>query len=124
MSDAKLELKIPEMLITDTIRAEIVWQIPNKDAFAEAVIKNAMQQTAGPYTREAVFQAAVSKMINDEATKVFGEWLEANRAGIRAALVKELTRSQAARVKKIAEDIASQLSTFRVSVNLDLDDRR
>lgn len=121
--DAKLELKIPEQLITDTIRAEIIRQIPNKDEFAAAVIRSALEQP-DPNDRygygskkKTVFQAAVEKMIQDEAHKVFAEWLNQHRADIRKALVSELTRSKAAKVVDIAQKIIDGISKFDVSVS-------
>jgi hypothetical protein len=117
-----VQIHIPQQLISDTIRAEIVRQIPNKEGFAQAVIRAAMEEKApnayGGYRSEGptVFQKAISEMINAEAKQVFGEWIEQNRKAIRDALIKELTRSQAARVKEIAEKITGGMMAWHATV--------
>jgi uncharacterized FlaG/YvyC family protein len=123
---SQVQIHIPEQLISDTIRAEIVRQIPNKEAFAASVIKAALTEKAKDgygYSNDrgpTIFQKAISDMINAEAKAVFGEWLEQNRTAIREALVKEMTRTQAARVKAIAEKIASGMAQWNVGVNFSL----
>jgi hypothetical protein len=127
MADEKasaVQIHIPQQLISDTIRAEIVRQIPNKEAFASAVIRAALEEKVKDgygYNRNdgpTVFQKAISEMINAEAKSIFTEWLEKNRQAIRDALTKELTRSQAARVKEIAEKIADGMMHWRASVSI------
>jgi hypothetical protein len=120
-----VQLHIPQQLIDDTIRAEIVRQIPDKSKFAEAVIQAALREkprdSYGGYGRDngpTIFQKAITDMINVEAQKVFAEWIEQNRAAIREALIKEMTRSQAARVKQIAEKIADGMMKWNASVTL------
>jgi hypothetical protein len=119
-----VQIHIPQQLIDDTIRAEIVRQIPNKAAFAEAVIQAALREKVKDgygYSRDngpTVFQKAITDMINAEAKAVFAEWIEQNRKSIRDALVKELTRSQAAKVKEIAEKIGEGMMRWNASVTL------
>lgn len=125
MSDAKLEMKIPEQFIADTIRAEIIRQMPNKEEFAAKIVTQAMSEKArdsyGYANRDqTVFQKAVADMINEEAKRIFGEWLEQHRTMIRDAMVKELTRSKAALVKKIAEQMANGLTRYHATVSLNV----
>lgn len=125
MSDAKFEMKIPEQFISDTIRAEIVRQIPNKEEFAATVIRHALTAEAKDQygyrdPKRTVFQAALDEMIREEAKRVFADWLTEHRALIREAILKELTATKAKRLKKLAEQIVDGLADFRTSVSLSI----
>lgn len=124
MSDSKVEINIPKTLIEDTIRAEIIRQLPNKEAFAAKVIEEMMRTPVDHYNREnTVFREAIRKMIVETAQLIFKEWLAANEAAIRKALHAQLTRDKTKILAKIAEDIASGMLGLYPSITLNLKDR-
>lgn len=121
--DSKMEINLPQQLIEDTIRAEIVRQLPNKEAFAEKVITEMLRQPVDNYNRDkTVFREAVRKMITETATSIFKEWLAANEAAIRKALLAQLTRDKTKIIIKIAEDMANGMCRLYPTVHLTLKD--
>uniref|UniRef100_A0A6M3LYY9 Uncharacterized protein n=1 Tax=viral metagenome TaxID=1070528 RepID=A0A6M3LYY9_9ZZZZ len=121
MSEVRIE--IPQGLITDTIRAEIVRQIGSSTEMVEAVIKNAMEATTDRYSKETVFQKAVQDMIIKEARGIFEEWLETHRAAIRDAFLKYLNTNKQKRLAEFAEHLAAGIGAYAVNVRIDLRDR-
>jgi len=120
MGQSEVKIHIPQELIADTVRTEIVRQIGSNTEMVEAVIKTAMGAPSGQYSRKTVFQKAVEDMIVGEATKVFHDWLKENRDGIKLALVKYLNSSKQKRLTMLAENLSDSIAASAVSVHLDL----
>jgi len=121
---SEMKIEIPTKLIEDSIRCEMVRQIGEgamRDKFVESVVKNAMESRKDNYgSTPTYFQQAVNEMIRDEALKVFRAWLEENRAAISTALYNHLNGNKQARLKDFAEKLAGNISTYGITVNLDL----
>lgn len=121
---SEVKIEIPTILIEDTIRAEIARQIPNKEKFIDSVINFAMSQKRDTYnSTPTYFQEAVNKMIRDEATRIFGEWLEQNRDNIKKALIKYLNDNKQKALTGLAEQLANNISTYGISVSLHMRDK-
>lgn len=121
---SEMKIEIPTELISDSIRAQMVRQIgegPTRDKFVDAVIRNAMEGKKDSYSNTPTFfQAAVNEMIRDEALKIFKAWLEENRAAISKALFTYLNGNKQERLREFAENLASNISSYGITVNLDL----
>jgi hypothetical protein len=120
MAMRELKINIPEQLIEDTIRAEMVRQIggENKEKLIESVVMHAMAQKKDSYSRETYFQETVNEMIRDTATEIFREWLEQNRKEISKALFKFLNDNKQERLTKFCESIAGNIRKYGVDVKL------
>lgn len=121
---SEVKIEIPTILIQDTIRAEMMRSLGNTDQLVNAVIKHAMEQTRDNYSKTTFFQDAVNTMIRKQATEIFQEWLELNRENIKKALLKYLTEHKNKMLTELAEQLASNITTYGISVSLSLREPR
>lgn len=122
---AGLAIQIPQDMIEHAIRAQMVASIPNPEKWVEAIVRQACEEQDDRYGRrgETRMQKAIAEAIRQECEAVFKEWIIEHRAAIREALVKELTRGHAKRVKEIATKLADGLANVYTSnVNLKIED--
>ncbi len=119
---AGLAIQIPQSFIEDTIRAEIVRAMPNKDAIVETVVRKALEEKdRNTYGNETLFQTTVAAAIRDEAKKIMLDWIAQHREQIRDALVKELNRTRGKRITDLATKLADGLATAGIaSIHLDI----
>ena len=122
-NQSEVKIHIPEQLISDTIRAEIVRQIPNKEAFAESVIKAMLEVKRDSYSSTpTLFQESVRGMILEEAKKIFAEWIEQNRQLIRDALFRYLNGNKQKALTNLCEEISKSIYKYSFNVSLFLKD--
>jgi hypothetical protein len=122
MSEVKIE--IPQVMIEDMVRAEMVKALGNKDLLIEKVVQVAMNQKKDSYSQTGTyFQETVNAMIRDEATKIFAAWIEGNRTNIEKALLSYLNANKQKRLMEFAANLAGNISSYGISVNLDLRER-
>ena len=123
---SKLELSIPDQMITDAVRAQIASSISEQGAqeMVEHVVKLALEERhERSYGRQTIFQKAVNTMIQEEAERIFGEWLDENRELLKETLLRELNGRRQKRLKDIAEEICSNMGRFSCSVSFSLPGR-
>ncbi len=123
---SEMKIQIPEQLISDTIRAEIVRQIggENKDKLVYAVVEHAMTGKKDSYSSTPTyFQEAVNGMIRDVACNIFREWLEANRDAISKALKIYLTSNKQEMLTELCENLAKNITQYGITIDLQLRDR-
>jgi len=122
MSEVKIE--IPQVMIEDLVRAEMVKAMGNKDQLVEKVVQVAMTQKRDSYSgTPTFFQETVNKMIREEAEKIFGEWIEQNRSAIRDAMMKFLNANKQKRLTEFCEKLAENITKHGISVDIDLRDK-
>lgn len=125
--DSKVEMHIPQQMIEDLMRAEIVRAIPNKEAMADSIVRQALTEKApdryGSTSRDSPskFGVAVTKMIREEAQGIFKEWIEENRPLIRAAMVRDLTKNKQKHLKTFVDQLVSGIATYSMDVRLKID---
>jgi hypothetical protein len=121
MSEMKIEL--PKQLIEDTIRAEMVRQIPadKRDKLIESVIRSALSQEVDRYSNRTVFQDEVSKMIREEAIAIFRAWLDENKTKIKDALFKYLNAAPQERLTEFCEKLVDNIESYGIKIELNLD---
>ena len=112
---AGLAIQIPEKMITDVIRAEVIKAVPEPQKWVEAIVDRALKEKKNTYDSATIFEKTISEMIRKECGAVFAEWLEEHRLKIRDSLVTALSKGKAKRIKEIAEHIATGMK--RVYVN-------
>ena len=113
---AGLAIQIPEGMIEDVIRAQMVAAVPNPEKWVAAIVTKALEEKVDSYRNsQTKFHAAISKCIRDECETVFQEWLVEHRQAIRDAMVAQLTKGSAKRVKAIASKLADGLTDVHVS---------
>lgn len=121
MMDSKVEIKIPQTLIEDTIRMEMIKSMPNTEAMVQKIVEVALTSKKDSYSSTPTyFQQAVNDMIIGEAKKIFQAWLEENRSKIADALVKYLNSNKQKRLTEFAEKIASNINSYGIHVSLDI----
>ncbi len=121
MAESAVKIHIPEGLITDTIRAEIVRQIGTGPELVEAIIRRSMSaKNSRSYGSKSIFEESVEGMIIDEAKKVFAEWMETNREGIKKALFKYLNSNKQKKLTEFAEKMAECVTKYNMRISLDL----
>ena len=122
---AGLAIQIPEGMIEDVIRAQMVAAVPNPEKWVEAIVRKALEEKTDRYNTHGAtkFHAAISEAIRGECEKVFQEWLVEHRQLIREAMIAQLTKGSAKRIKAIASKLADGLTGVRVyNIGLKLDD--
>lgn len=121
---SEMRIEIPKNLIEDTIRAELVRQLSEKDKerWLEEIVRHAMSQKSDQYRNETYFQEAINKMIRDEATNIFKEWIDENRANIKAALLKYLNANKQKQLTEFAEKLSKNIMRYGIGVQLNLRD--
>ena len=137
MTDSTLQITLPEQLITNTIRAEMVKQLGGLESVAKQVVIAAMEEPAtdryGHTTKKRVngkmvevtrFEVRVGEMIRKEAESVFQEWLDEHRNDIRSALEKHLTAKKNKVLKDLCESLVTNMSSYNVRATLALGDRQ
>lgn len=121
---AGLAIQIPEKMILDTIRAEMVKAMPDPEKWVRIIINKAVtEENHSSYGRQTKMEAAIADCIREEVKAIFAEWIKQHREEIRTALLAELTRSKARTLKAIAEKLAEGLATVYVkNISLDVTD--
>jgi hypothetical protein len=117
-NDSKVEIKIPEQLIDDLVRAEMVSHLSNAPQIVEKVVKAAMEAKTNSYDRETVFHKMVSKMIREEACDVFKAWVDENRPLIKEAMLRHLNNNRQRRLRQLVEAMAKGMSNFRLNMRV------
>jgi hypothetical protein len=116
-----LNIQVPETLIEDLVRAEIVRALGDNPRMIESVVKVALETKKNSYDRESRFQSAFKAAIQQEAEEVFKAWIAENRAMFKEALAKELQRMKAKKLKELCGKIVDGLAHVYVrNVSLDI----
>ena len=124
MGDSRLEIKIPETMVADTIRAEMVRQIIAGGAaeqWIKTIVEHAVSEKENSYDRTTKFGNAIAKMIREEAAAAFKEWLDENREQVRTALKKALERQGRRAITALVDNITAGLATISPKVKLEID---
>lgn len=112
---SNLEVKIPDQMITDAVRAAMVEQLckGNPEKFVEAIVKGAMEATdSRSYGRETLFQKEAGDMIRQQAIEVFREWLVENTDLLREKLLAHLNARKQAHLKVMVEGLCSDIGKW------------
>lgn len=118
---SEMKIQIPTQLIEDTIRAELVRQMGKTEDMVKGIVAAAMGAKKDNYSSTPTFfREQVTRMINDEAGRIFREWIEQNREGIRKALFDYLNGDKQKRLKEFAEKLANNVCQYNVSVHLEV----
>lgn len=125
MSKSEVSIAIPDELIKTLVMAEVTKALGSQEQMIAAVVKTAMERKENSYDRETVFQKQVLKHIGDMAAEAFKEWLTANAATVKAAVLRELNKNKA----KFADQLTTALLDGRfyvqptISVKIGTEDR-
>ncbi len=121
---AGLAIQIPQGMIEDTIRMQMIASIADPMKWVESIVRQACEEKVDSYgTKQTKFGKAIGDAIRLECEAVFKEWILQHKADIRDALMKELTRSHAKRIKEIAERLADGVAKpYTASIHLKIAD--
>lgn len=125
MADSKVEIQLPEKLIGDTIRAELVAALAKNgggDKWIQCIVEHALKKET-EYGRSNVFRDAVNAMILEEAKKAIEEWLTQNREAIHKALLVAMDKNKRQNLKRVVDGMISGLVEVTPRVSLALDAR-
>jgi hypothetical protein len=120
VSDVKID--IPDTLIEDVVQAEIVRQFPDKETFAEQCIAAMLKEKRNSWREKSMFGEACQNMIQEEAKRIFGQWIEENRELLRDTLYKFLSKDKNKVLKKLCEDWTKNLSKWSVELQVTMKD--
>lgn len=120
---AEVSVDVPEEMVTDLIRAEMVKALGSKDQLVEAVVKAAMTAKKNSYDRDSLFATGVNLAIRQAATETFQAWLQKKKKVIEKAIQRRLSGEGDEFVEKIAKQIVEGLATsFSVRATLTIED--
>lgn len=121
----EVKIDIPTSLIEDTIRMEMVRQMPNKEAIMAEVIRKAMTAKKDGYSNsKTVFQETFETKIMDTVREIVGEWMELHRGELKDHLVKYLTQGKKEFMNKFADALINGITKYEIHVNIDLHHER
>lgn len=118
MTDSKVQMHIPEELISDMIRGEIVRSMPNKGELVASIVRQSLNEKSRGYGNGTKFGEAVNSLIRKEAEKIFAEWVEENRGLIRKAFEHDLLKNKQRHLKTLAAAMVDGIKHFSISVSL------
>ncbi len=122
---AEIKIDIPQNLIEDTIRAEMIRQMPNKEAIMSEVIRKAMQTKREHYSSsKTVFQEEFEKQIMETVRTIIGGWIELHKKELSDHLVKYLTKGKNEFLNKFAEALINGVTKYSIGININLKDER
>lgn len=118
----EMKIAIPDQLIEDTIRAELVRNITDekRDVLLNSVVSSALTKKRDNYGETTVFQDAVTKMIEKEVKSIFQEWINENRENISKALKSYLMANKQKVLTDFCEKLSKNIMSYGVSVDLNL----
>ena len=120
MGNSSVEIQIPDQLINDIVRAELVRALGDREQLLAAVVRSALAAKAKSYSSKTLFEEKVDEMIRHAATEAFAEWIGSNKSAIRDALHAELDRSKGKRIKEIVDSLISELSRWDIKAFVSL----
>ena len=124
---AGVELSVPDSLIENCVRGEIVKALSEHPGLTEKVIQAVLfapgKDRYGNVDRDSTaLRQVFEKMVTTTATEIFGEWVEENRGAIREALLTHLGKNKQRALKEVAAGIVEGMSHYSVRVNFTLGD--
>ncbi len=122
---AEIKIDIPQNLIEDTIRAEMIRQMPNKEAIMSEVIRKAMQAKRENYSySKTIFQDEFEKQIMETVKTIIGGWIELHKKELSDHLIKYLTKGKNEFLTKFAEALINGVTKYSIGININLKDER
>ncbi len=118
MAENELKVQIPNEIITSIVKAQVVAALGKSDELVRAVIESALNQKRDSYSKETLFEAAVVKMIQEEAQEVFKAWLSENKEKIGAEFKRQLGIQKGKVISGLVESFVKQLTNIYASVKL------
>ncbi len=122
---SQIGISIPQQLIEDIVRAEMVRSLGNQEALIEGIVKAAMSaKDPNSYSSrdQTLFMLQAQKMIREVATAALAEWIEQNREKIKAALLRHLQSRDGAPVKKLVDSFCENLGRYSIGVSFNWKD--
>jgi hypothetical protein len=120
---AGLAIQVPDQMLRQVIMAEVAKALPDRERLIEAIVRECMTQKKNSYDSDTIFGTEIKSEIRSVCHEVFREWLVEQRDAIREALVRELNKGKAKRLKSMVDSLAAGLSDVCVgSVQLKIGD--
>ena len=95
-----------------------------QEKLIQSVVESAMKHKKDNYSySQTYFQEEVTKMIQTEAKEIFAEWIEENRENIATAMRKYLTANKQEALTRFCENLANNINSYGINVNMILKDR-
>ena len=118
----ELKIDLPQKMISDVVRANMVKALGNKKDFLDAIVKSALEAKKDRYSDTTIYQDELASMIRVVAKETFKEWLDEQKAKIKTAIVKRLTKEKEPFIDGIADNIIEGLTkAFYVTITLKAD---
>jgi hypothetical protein len=122
---SEVKIEIPSSLIEDTIRMEMIRQMPNKEGIMAEVIKKAMQAKKDNYSNsKTIFQETFESKIMSTVNEIIGEWMEVHREEVKDHIVKYLTKGKNEFLNQFAEALMNGVTKYSIGVHIDLNRER
>lgn len=135
---SEMKITLPEELITNTIRIEMVKQLGGLEEVAKQIVIAALEEPlrdrhGHPETHRVCvdgkwklvtrnrFEKQVTEMIQAEAKAIFAEWLKEHREALRGALLKHLTSKKSKVLKALCASLTDNINLYSVRASLVLD---
>jgi len=118
--DSKVEIQIPEKLISNLIQAELIDKLGDKEKLIRAVVQSAMSFKPDRYSDETNFEKKIKEMIQDAAKEAFQEWLTKHKEKIKQALINYMTKNKNKVLKNMVDALIKEGSSWRPFVRIDL----
>jgi len=116
-------VKVPDALISDIVRAQIVATLSNSPNILNNTINAMLQAKANSYSNKTMLQEMTEAMIRELASVVLREYLAEKREEIRAAVMKRL-RDENTFADRMADSMVNAVGTsLYVEVRMKVEER-
>ena len=126
MADATIQ--VPDQLIQDMVRGQMVKELSDKPNFVAAIVAGVLNAKPTMYDSysdrdKTLFTLMFEKMVKSIAQEVFGSWLEEHKDAIKKAICTHLTKHRGRAIQDIANQIVCGMSQYSASVHFALSDK-
>ena len=115
---SQVQIHIPQQLIDDMVRAEIVRALGNHEAFCKAMVQRALDARKNTYDKTTILEDTFGEMVREEAKKIFREWVEEHRELLKKHFVQALTDKKNERLRQMADSLLGSIHDFSLNVSL------
>lgn len=128
MANTALNVTLPEVIVEDIVKAEIVRHLGQRDELIASILGNIIGQDCKcdrhryGSPKRTIMACELEKQIEVACKEVVGRWIAENKAKFQAELEKRLSKPEA--LKALVSSFAAGISTGSWGVQVQLKEKK
>lgn len=128
MAETALSVKLPESIVEDIVKAEIVRHLGQRDELIGAILGNVIGQECKcdrhrySQPKRTIMACHLEQQIETACKEIVAQWIAANREKFKTELEKRLSKPEA--LKALVSAFASGISTGAWGVQVQLKEKK